>query len=75
VTVAHVTLGGPASRAGLRKDDGIEAINGEPVKSSEDLMDMIYALKPGVKANLTLVRGGKQLTMNVVPDDGSKVRY
>ena len=43
----------------------IQGINGQKVITSDDLASAISSMKPGDKASLQLVRGGKQVTVQV----------
>jgi serine protease Do len=60
VIVASVKPGGPADAAGLKIGDAIVAVNGEPIKSGDELVNKIVELKPGAKATLTFIRNGKK---------------
>jgi Do/DeqQ family serine protease len=54
---------GPADAAGVKRGDVIVALNGAEVESSNDLRNEVAALKPGTKAELTVVRGGREHTI------------
>jgi S1-C subfamily serine protease len=71
VPLVQVTPGGPAAKAGLQPftrgreggivaGDVITAINGEPVKSLDDLLTVLERLQPGDAATVTLSRAGKE---------------
>jgi putative serine protease PepD len=57
-TVAAVTSGGPAAKAGVRTGDVVTAIDGKGVGSSDELVAAIQAHKVGDKVELTVQRGG-----------------
>jgi S1-C subfamily serine protease len=70
--VSEVTPGGPAEKAGIRggerKDIGgipvplgdvITGIEGDPVSSSEDVIEVVNAVKPGETLLLTVVTPGE----------------
>ncbi|WP_405857301.1 trypsin-like peptidase domain-containing protein [Streptomyces sp. NBC_00090] len=59
---ASVTAGGPAAKAGLRPGDVITKVDGQRVHNGEELIVKIRAHRPGDKLQLTLTRGGKELT-------------
>src|ERR1017187_3071395 len=61
VTIANVTPNGPADKAGLKTGDTIMSVNGKDVKTGDELVAEISALKPGSMAKLGYVRGGKGL--------------
>ena len=64
VTIASVTPNGPAEKAGLKTGDTIVSVNGKTVKTGDELVAEISALKPGTDAKLGYVRNGKDI------DDG-----
>jgi len=69
--VHRVVPGGPADRAGLRRNDIIVGVNGETVVRAEDTEDQLARCRPGVSAEVNVVRGeaGKRLTIAVEPMD------
>jgi len=73
VTIAHVTPNGPAEKAGLQTGDTIVSVNGKQVKSGDELVAEISALKPGTEAKLGYIRNGKESTANVTIADRSKL--
>jgi len=73
VTIADVTPGGPAEKAGLKTGDTIVSVNGKPIKNGDELVADISALKPGTQAKLGYVRNGKQETTEVTIADRSKL--
>ena len=62
VTIANVTPNGPADKAGLKTGDTIVTVDGKSVKSGDDLVAEISAIKPGETAKLGYIRNGKDLT-------------
>lgn len=59
----------PARRAGLEVGDVILAVNGQEVKSEEDLADMIHrAGKAGRRVELVVRRGERKFTVHVQPE-------
>jgi len=54
VTVIRDT---PADKAGIRVDDVITSVNGQPIYNNDDLFRRIGALGPGQTAVLTVARG------------------
>jgi serine protease Do len=73
VTIAHVTPDGPADKAGLKTGDTIVSVNGKQVKTGDELVAEISALKPGTNAKLGYVRNGKDMTADVTIADRSKL--
>lgn len=66
--VANVAKGSPADRAGLERYDVFVSFNGKPVAQMEDLTGAIAELGPGNAAPVSIVRGGKTLTLSVAPE-------
>ena len=60
---------GPAARAGLRLGDVIVAIDGEPVRGSGDLMEMVMRRRPGDRVALELVRYGERRRVELRLDE------
>jgi S1-C subfamily serine protease len=67
--IAGVEPGSPGRSAGLRERDVIVAFNGQPVSGVDDLHRILGAHGVGVKSTLTLLRGGKKLELDIVPDE------
>ena len=67
--VAQVTPGSAADQAGLRSGDVIISLNGRDVASSSDLRNAIGLLRVGTRVDLTVVRKGKQRTLQAVLAD------
>jgi serine protease Do len=72
--VNTVQPGSPADKAGVRRGDVITAINGEAVKDGNVLRNEVAQLLPGSNARLTVVRGGKEQTINVTLAELQKSR-
>ncbi|HWQ22822.1 MAG TPA: M50 family metallopeptidase [Gaiellaceae bacterium] len=64
-TIASVTAGSPAERAGLRAGDRVVAVDGQPV-SGRELGERILA-SGGRPLQLTVLREGRELTVTVTP--------
>jgi serine protease Do len=63
--VQDLTPGGPAAKAGLRLDDIIVAVNGNPVTSSTALTREVAKAPPGGALRLEVFRNGKKQTVEV----------
>ena len=63
--VAGVQDGGPAAKAGLRKRDAITSVNGEPIKSANELTRKVQAAAPGSSTKLAMVRDNKPGSLSV----------
>jgi S1-C subfamily serine protease len=65
ILVHSIVPGGPAEQAGVRPGDLILALEGEYVRSPEELTFRIRALRPGDEADLTISRGPDILPVRV----------
>ncbi len=73
VTIANVTPNGPADKAGLKTGDTITTVNGKEIKTGDELVADISALKPGTSAKVGYVRNGKSMSTEVTIADRSKL--
>ncbi len=64
VLVNRVVPQSPADRAGLRKGDVIVRLNSRPVRTPEDLSNLVLAENPGQSIALEIVRNGEKRTLN-----------
>jgi S1-C subfamily serine protease len=68
VLVISLVAGGPAQRAGLRVGDVIVAYANQPVASIDELHKLLTEEQVGKKVQLTLLRRGEKVTLEVVPE-------
>ncbi len=73
VTIASITPNGPAEKAGLKIGDTIVSVNGKQVKTGDELVAEISALKPGTNAKIGYVRNGKDSSVEVTIADRAKL--
>jgi len=73
VVVNNVEPGSPAERAELKMGDVILAINGQPIRSGNDLVQIVSQSKIGSSLKLELLRNGKRLTTSVEVADRNKI--
>ena len=71
--VGEVNKGGPADKAGVKADDIILAINGQPVKDGDDLVARVADMPVGTPAALTVDRDGKKMDFKLTIQDRAKV--
>ena len=57
-----------ADEAGLEVNDIVIEFNGQPVRSSDDLIAMVVSTKPGTTVPIKIVRDRQQRTLNVTVD-------
>jgi S1-C subfamily serine protease len=66
VSVAAVTPGGPAAKAGLRPGDVITSVNGTATPDTETLAAVLAGLHPGQQVSVSVTRaGGSTTTMHL----------
>ncbi len=65
VLVAQVFEGDPADKAGIKAKDVIIEVDGKPVNSSRELVATVASIPVGKKTTVTLLRDGKEKTVNV----------
>jgi putative serine protease PepD len=63
--VQAVTPGGPAAMAGLRADDVITTIDGEPATSNIQLQELTLTKKPGDTVSIGYTRAGQATTATI----------
>ena len=68
VQIMDVSAGSPAQTAGLQADDIVLQVNDEPINSSEELHNEIYA-HLGESIEITYLREGETGTVTLVPRD------
>ena len=67
--VESVAPNSPAERAGLRPQDVIVGFGDTPVRSNDDLLSMLDESAIGRDAELEVLRGGKERTLKVRPQE------
>jgi len=68
--VSVVVEGSPAQKAGLQKDDRFVSIDGNPITKWDDLSAAVVPAV-GKTLNFVMERGGKQFTVQIVPEAAS----
>src|SRR5271157_4030013 len=69
VFVEAVTPDGGADKAGIKDGDIIVAVNGKPVRTGNDLIDMVTATPVGTSLDIGVVRDHKRQDFHVVVGD------
>ena len=72
ILVISLEPNGPAYRAGLREGDVIVAYGSHPVASIDELHRLLTEEQVGTKIELTLLRSGEKLTLEVVPEESAR---
>ena len=65
VLVYQVLPGSPASKAGVRDGDIVEAFDGKTIQHSRQLIDLVSGAKAGRRIRLEILREGKSQTLEV----------
>jgi S1-C subfamily serine protease len=67
IEVVEVVAGSPAGRSGLRPEDLIVAVDGEPMGDVGDLQRLMVAERIGHGVAVEVVREGDFLTLDLIP--------
>ena len=65
VYIDEVVKGGAADKAGVQKGDILLAVDGQKVKNGSAVQVKVNSFHPGDKAKLTVLRDGKEKTLEV----------
>lgn len=68
VRLAGVKKDSPAERSGLAKGDTIIELDGIKIENAYDYLSALAVSKPGVPVELLIIRAGKRMTIDVVPE-------
>ena len=64
--VSDVAPGGPAESGGVKRGDIVLSLDGRPIENGRQLLVRIYNKPSGEKAQLTVLRGGREMTLEAV---------
>jgi serine protease Do len=67
VEVVEIVEGSPAARAGVLPEDLIVDLDGVPVEGADDLQRLMVGELIGSSVTATIVRGGRTMTLELVP--------
>jgi putative serine protease PepD len=71
--IQEVTPGSAAAEAGLEAGDLVTAVDDHPISGSESLVATIRSYRPGDAVRLTVLRDGKETTLEVTLDSDEDV--
>ena len=74
VIITGVLQTGPAFKAGIRPGDMLLAVNDHKVQNVAELLEQVSLLKPGVDAQLKILRKEQEQVLSVTPLQRPKVR-
>jgi len=63
--VTSIVNDSPAEKAGIKRGDLIVKVDGKSVENSTSLRNMIANVAPGTSVSITVIREGREKTMNV----------
>lgn len=70
--ITQVLQGSPAQQAGLKIGDIITSVNGIPITNGSDVINIIGFLRVDSKANISILRNNKPITVSIVLSDPKK---
>lgn len=70
--IEQVAEGGPAAKAGLKPDDVVTGINGQPIQGMSQLRLRVAAMSPGDRATFDILRSGKPSKIVVTIEEQTK---
>jgi serine protease Do len=73
VVVDSVQSGTPADRAGIKRGDVIQAVNGQAVHSGDELVSIVSETDIGAKLRVDYLREGKHLSAEVEVEDRNRI--
>jgi serine protease Do len=73
VIVSEVIPNGPSAKAGVQPQDIITSVDGKPIKNGDELINIVSSKQPGSTVRLGILRGNKNLTLDVGIMDRAKL--
>ncbi len=65
VVVRQVQVDSPADKADIKSNDIILKIDGQPIETTKQLMQIVAGLVPGTEVEITVLRGNKEISQKV----------
>jgi serine protease DegS len=67
--ISSVDPHGPAARAGMRVDDLVTHLNGQPIVNAQEALNRVAAMAPGSQLEIRARRGKAQMTINAALEE------
>jgi serine protease DegS len=67
--ISSVDPHGPAARAGMRVDDLVTHLNGQPIVNAQEALNRVAAMAPGSQLQIRARRGKAQMTINAALEE------
>ena len=67
--ISSVDQNGPAARAGMRIDDLVTHLNGQPILNAQEALNRVAAMTPGSELEIRAVRGKARMTFKATLED------
>ncbi len=67
--ISEVVPDGPAALVGLRRDDLVTHLNGQPILNGQEALNRVAAMAPGSLLNIQARRGAQRLTFKATLDE------
>ncbi len=73
VLISSVTPGMAADKAGLKPNDVIISVDGQPIDTGNDLVDNLSARRPGTTVTIGFLRAGTKMTTRCTINDRKEI--
>jgi serine protease DegS len=67
--ISTVDPNGPAARAGVRVDDLVTHLNGQPILNAQEALNRVAAMTPGSELEIRAVRGKARMTIKATLEE------
>jgi serine protease DegS len=67
--ISSVDQNGPAARAGIRIDDLVTHLNGQPILNAQEALNRVAAMTPGSELEIRAMRGKAHMTFKATLEE------
>jgi S1-C subfamily serine protease len=67
--ISYVEPGGPAAAVGLRANDLVTHLNGQPVLNAQEALNRVAAMAPGSTLDIQALRGNQRLNLRATLEE------